>query len=387
MNSSLPLTFEDEGTSYRTLLLALPDAYLAIDEAGHVCEWSPRARELFGWPEAQVLGADGCQLGVPEAFRESRPGGLPVFVRAVERRESGGLFGYLAVNASGDEFPVEFSIVDAPAAGRGRYLCLVRDISKRLVAKERLAQSAKMEAIGQLASGLAHDFNNILGIVVGSLDALAARLADPADRELVELALLATARGGEVTRSMQAVARRRPIKPERADVNALLRDLTPLLRQSVSRSVELAVVAEAAEATADIDIGSFNNVMLNLVINARDAMPAGGVVMVYTQNVDITAEDRLAAVDLTPGAYLVVGIDDSGEGMAPEVLARAMEPFFTTKPKGRGSGLGLAMAYAFARQSAGVLRIRSKPGQGCCIHLFIPCLSARAGASQGVCDA
>lgn len=376
-----------EADNYRTLLQALPDAYLSIDDAGCVIEWSPRAMELFGWSASQVVGADARQLGLPDAFRGHQAPGLPVFVRFLGRRGAGAIQQYLAVNATGDEFPVELSVVDAPSgAGKSRYLCLVKDISYRLIAEERLAQAAKMEAIGQLASGLAHDFNNVLGIVVGSLEALVSRLQDPGDRELVELALMATERGSEVTRSMQAVARRRPVKPERVDINALLRDLEPLLRKSVPEAIDLSLLAEAAEATVLVDIGSFNNVMLNLIINARDAMSRGGVVMIYTQNVEVAGGDSLEAVDLAPGSYVVIGVDDSGEGMPPEVVARAMEPFFTTKPRGKGTGLGLAMAYAFARQSAGVLRIRSKPGQGSNIHLFIPCLRDRAGRSLGVSD-
>lgn len=372
---------------YRTLLRALPDAYLSIDWGGRVVEWSPRAQELFGWPAELVVGADARQLCLPDLYEAGRGIGLPLFVRLSGRRGGGGIPLYLAVNARGEEFPVELSIVDAPSGeGQASHLCLLKDISQRLIAEERLAQAAKMEAIGELASGLAHDFNNVLGIVVGSLETLATRLPDPGDRELVDLALMATERGGEVTRSMQAVARRRPIKPETVDINALLRDLASLLQHSVTRTMELSMLAEAAAALVHIDIGSFNNVMLNLVINARDAMPRGGVVMIYTQNVEITSGDTLEAVDLQPGHYVVVGVDDSGEGMPPEVVARAMEPFFTTKPKGKGTGLGLAMAYAFARQSAGVLRIRSKPGRGTNIHLFIPCLRQPAGRNQGVSD-
>lgn len=343
--------------------------------------------ELFGWSAEQIVGADARRLCLPAIFGGGRAEGLPLFVRFSGRHGGAGRQQYLAVNANGEEFPVALSVVDAPSGGgQARYLCLVKDISQRLIAEERLAQAAKMEAVGELASGLAHDFNNVLGIIVGSLETLGARLQDPANRELVELALMAAERGGEVTRSMQAVARRRPIKPETVDINVLLRDLAPLLQQSVSKAIELAMLAEAASASVHIDIGSFNNVMLNLIINARDAMPRGGVVMVYTQNVEVASDDTLEALDLAPGAYVVVGVDDTGEGMPPEVVARAMEPFFTTKPRGKGTGLGLAMAYAFARQSAGVLRIRSKPGQGTNIHLFIPCVRDQAGRTPGVSD-
>jgi signal transduction histidine kinase len=146
------------------------------------------------------------------------------------------------------------------------------------------------------------------------------------------------------------------------------------------------VIAEAARPEVTIDVGAFNSVMLNFVINARDAMPQGGVAMLYTQNINIRADDPVESIDLEPGEYVVIGIDDTGTGMPPEVLARAMEPFYTTKPKGKGTGLGLAMAYAFARQSGGALRIRSTPGKGTNIHLFIPLLREAGLTGSGAHD-
>jgi len=165
-----------------------------------------------------------------------------------------------------------------------------------------------------------------------------------------------------------------------------LRELQPLLQQSATRTVDIMVIAEAARSEVMIDVGAFNNVMINFVINARDAMPQDGVAMLYTQNIKIRADDPLESIDLDPGEYVVLGIDDTGTGMSPEVLAHAIEPFYTTKPKGKGTGLGLAMAYAFARQSGGALRIRSTPGKGTNIHLFIPLLRDTTPADSGAHD-
>jgi signal transduction histidine kinase len=229
-------------------------------------------------------------------------------------------------------------------------------------------------------------FNNILGIILGGLETLEARLKDPTNRELVKLAILATERGNEVTRAMQAVACRRPAKQECVDLNAALRELQPLLQQSATRTVDIMVIAEAARSEVMIDASALNNVMINFVINARDAMPQGGVAMLYTQNINIRADDPLESIDLDPGEYIVLGIDDTGTGMSPEVLAHAMEPFYTTKPKGKGTGLGLAMAYAFARQSGGALRIRSALGKGTNIHLFIPLLRDTTPTGSGAHD-
>ena len=341
-------------SSYLALLHSLPDAYLAIDGAGCVLEWSPRAAALFGWSASDVVGRSAAELALPESYQRKHQVGLPAFVRLIEGRGNKGPVQHLAINAAGDEFSVELSSVLASDTGAAqRFLVLIKDISHRLIAEERLTQAAKMEAIGQLVSGLAHDFNNILGIIVGSLEILEIQLKAPTNRELVQLAILATKRGNEVTQAMQAVARRRPAKQESVDINASLRELQPLLQQSATRTVDIMVIAEAARSEVMIDVGAFNNVMINFVINARDAMPRGGVAMLYTQNITIRADDLLESIDLEPGEYLVLGIDDNGTGMSPEVLAHAMEPFYTTKPKGKGTGLGLAMAYAFARQSGG----------------------------------
>jgi PAS domain S-box-containing protein len=382
-----PLVCKEPASSYLSLLLSLPDAYLAIDGTGSVLEWSPRAAALFGWSASEVIGRSAAELALPESYQRKHPVGLPAFVRLIGRRGNNAPIQNIAINAAGEEFSVELSsILTSETVATQRFLVLIKDISPRLIADERLAQAAKMEAIGQLVSGLAHDFNNILGIILGGLETLEVQLKDPTSRELVKLAILATERGNEVTRAMHAVARRRPAKQERVDINAALKELQPLLQQSAMPRVNVMVIAEASRPEVTIDVGAFNNVMLNFVINARDAMPQGGVAMLYTQNINIRADDPVESIDLEPGEYVVLGIDDTGTGMPPEVLARAMEPFYTTKPKGKGTGLGLAMAYAFALQSGGALRIRSTPGKGTNIHLFIPLLRDVALTDSGAHD-
>lgn len=374
-------------SSHLALLHSLPDAYLAVDGTGCVLEWSPRAATMFGWSASDVVGRSSAELALPESYQRKHPVGLPAFVRLIGRRGNKGPIQHLAINAAGEEFSVELtSVLVSDVGAAERFLVLIKDISHRLIAEERLAQIAKMEAIGQLVSGLAHDFNNILGIVLGGLETLEVRLKDPTNRELVKLAILATERGNDITRAMQAVTRRRPAKLECVDINVALRELQPLLQQSATRTVDIMVIAEASRSQVLIDVGAFNNVMINFVINAHDAMPQGGVVMLYTQNINIHADDPLESIDLDPGEYVVLGIDDTGTGMSQEVLAHAMEPFYTTKPKGKGTGLGLAMAYAFARQSGGALRIRSTPGKGTNIHLFTPLLRDTKAIGSGAHD-
>lgn len=359
--------------SLNTFQNTIPDALISVDGAGVVLEWSLTAQELFGWNADEIVGHSHTELQLPEGYGRASSIGLPVFIRSCRKQGVSGTVNYLAINSIGEEFPVEISASSRGSSENPECNQLqIRDIRPRLVVEERMMQAAKMEAIGELVSGLAHDFNNILGIIHGSLETLELRIKDSTQRELVQLATLAAERGRDITRTLQAIARRRPQKTEQVSLNKALMALQPLLKQSAMRSIDVAVVAEAAESNVVIDPGGFNNAILNFVINARDATPNGGLILVYTQNISIKASDPVESVDLAPGNYIVVGVDDNGTGMPAEVAARAMEPFFTTKSKNEGTGLGLSMAYAFARQSNGALRIQSTPGKGTSIHLFLP---------------
>lgn len=359
--------------SARTFLSDIPSAYLSINRDGLVTEWSPRAQELFGWKSEDIVGQNWSKFRLPEVFCKTRTIGLPAFIRKSPNSELLGMVCYLAINSDGDEFPVEvisgFGNKLSPADSQ---VLLVNDLRPRLLVEERLLQAAKMESIGELVSGLAHDFNNILGIIRGSLETLELRISDPIQRELIQLADGAAERGRDITRTMLAVARRQPQQQELMSVNEDLHNLEPLLKQSATRSITISVLAEAGKSNVKIDRSAFDNSILNFVINARDAMPNGGIIIVYTQNVTVNPGDPIESVDLAPGNYVVVGVDDNGEGMPPDVLARAIEPFFTTKSRNKGTGLGLSMAYALAQQSHGALRIRSNQEKGTSIHLFIP---------------
>lgn len=353
-------------------------AYLAVDSEGLVVEWSPLAQELFGWKAEDIVGRDYSEFPLPDAYCRARCVGLPAFIRKSQESDLLSVVHYLAINSEGEEFPVEIrSNFGAEVKARRRIRLFISDLRPRLLVEERMIQAAKMEAIGELVSGLAHDFNNILGVIRGSLETLELRIKDPLQRELIQLADGAAERGREITRAMLAVARREPQREDFLSINQALLNLQPLLKQSATRSLSISIMAEAAKCEVKIDRNAFDNAMLNFVINARDAMPDGGIIFVYTQNVSVRRGDPIESVDLAPGDYIVVGVDDNGSGMPAEVLARAMEPFFTTKPKNKGTGLGLSMAYALARQSHGALRIRSALGKGTSIHLFIPLVVAQ----------
>lgn len=247
-------------------------------------------------------------------------------------------------------------------------------IAERKQAEEALRQSQKMEAVGQLTGGIAHDFNNLLTGIIGSLELLETRLRQGRTSELhryVTVAQGASKRAAALTHRLLAFSRRQTLDAKPTDVNRLVMDMEELVRRTVGPQITLEVVTAGGLWPALIDPSQLESALLNLCINARDAMPEGGRITIETANKwldDRTAKER----DLPPGQYLSVCVTDTGTGMTPEVIARAFDPFFTTKPLGQGTGLGLSMVYGFVRQSGGQVRIYSEVGSGTTMCLYLP---------------
>ncbi|MET0258663.1 MAG: ATP-binding protein [Methylobacterium sp.] len=240
--------------------------------------------------------------------------------------------------------------------------------------EEALRQSQKMEAVGQLTGGLAHDFNNLLAGISGSLELMQARIGQGRLGEIdryMSAAQGATRRAAALTHRLLAFSRRQTLDPKPTDVNRLVAEMEELIRRTVGPTVTIETVGAAGPWTVLIDPPQLENALLNLCINARDAMPDGGRITIETANVRL--DDRTArAVDMPPGSYLTLSVSDTGTGMSADVIARAFEPFFTTKPIGQGTGLGLSMIYGFVRQSGGQVRIYSEMGEGTTLRLYLP---------------
>ena len=244
---------------------------------------------------------------------------------------------------------------------------------------QKLGQSQKMEAMGQLTGGVAHDFNNLLTVILGNAEHLAERLA--AHKELHKIAddiATAAERGSDLTRSLLAFARKQPLMPKDIDIGQKIVGMEQLLRRTLGEHVECEFRLDRGLWLASVDPGQLASALLNLVLNARDAMPSGGKLTVEVRNTSLGESDVDVNGDARPGDYVMVAVTDTGSGMSAEVAGRAFEPFFTTKEVGKGTGLGLSMVYGFAQQSGGAMQIRSDPGQGTAVRLFFP----RAGASQ-----
>ncbi|WP_443026466.1 ATP-binding protein [Sphingomonas sp. HMP9] len=252
----------------------------------------------------------------------------------------------------------------------------VRDRTQELIeAQEALRQAQKMEAVGQLTGGIAHDFNNLLQGIIGSLEIVQRRVAQGRVSELdrfITGATTAANRAASLTHRLLAFSRRQPLDPRPVKVNPLVASLEDLLRRTTGERIELEMVLAAGLWTTLCDPNQLENSLLNLVINARDAMPHGGKLTIETCNAHLDDHFAASQRDVRPGHYVCICVSDTGTGMSADTIAKAFEPFFTTKPIGQGTGLGLSMIYGFARQSEGYARIYSEVGQGTTIKLYLP---------------
>jgi PAS domain S-box-containing protein len=254
---------------------------------------------------------------------------------------------------------------------------LQAEVADRLRAEEALRQAQKMEAVGQLTGGIAHDFNNLLTPIMGGLEIISSRLTDERLKRLARTGLDAAQRGAKLTGQLLAFSRIQRISMAPILVNQVVHNMKDLLRHAIGSEVHVDLVLDPAVGNAMCDANQLENALLNLALNARDAMPSGGTITLRTSRVSVER-----AADLEAGDYVQLMVTDTGAGMPPDVLARATEPFFSTKPTGKGTGLGLAQVYGIARQSGGALRIESMPGQGTTVRILLPEASGEEASSE-----
>jgi nitrogen-specific signal transduction histidine kinase/CheY-like chemotaxis protein len=259
---------------------------------------------------------------------------------------------------------------------------LQAEVAERLRAEEALRQAQKMEAVGQLTGGIAHDFNNLLTPVMGGLELIAAKLDDPRLKRLAETALESARRGAKLTGQLLAFSRIQRISMAPVAVNQVIEHMQSLLHHTIGRAIRIETRLDPAAGHGLCDANQLENAILNLAINARDAMPDGGLLTIATGRVALDA-----APDRGAGDFVRIEVSDTGQGMAPDVLARAAEPFYSTKPLGKGTGLGLAQVYGIARQSGGTLRISSKVGEGSTVEILLPAVAGDAEERTGIAGA
>ncbi len=349
------------------------DGFAQLDEAGRIVRWNPQAEAMFGWSRAEARGQVlAVLLGPPGEPERLAADLVPCPTRGAKR---GATRQSEMITRVGTRIPVELSVSTLTVRGKSRTNVFIRDLSEKIQIESQLRQAQKMEAVGQLTGGLAHDFNNLLQGIIGSLDLiqLQAGAGDIANVErFVQGALNSANRAAAMTHRLLAFSRRQPLDPKPVAANPLMLSMAELLRRTVGEAVTLTFDLAPDLWLTLCDPNQLESALLNLTINARDAMPEGGSLLIRSSNLDAGAIDSDDWSEAGSGQYICIEVADEGVGMSPEVLEHAFEPFFTTKPAGRGTGLGLSMIYGFARQSNGYCDIRSEPGQGTSIRLYLP---------------
>lgn len=255
-----------------------------------------------------------------------------------------------------------------------RYILgIARDITSHRETEEQLRHSLRMDAVGQLTGGVAHDFNNLLAIILGNLDSVREQMNDSSDSaEMMDAAIKATMHGAELVRRLLAFARKQNLAPTSVDLNKRLTAISSMLRRTLGENIEVRTKSAPDLWDAFVDPTQVDDALVNLAINARDAMKQGGCLTIETQNVVLDEDYTSQHLELTAGEYVVLAVSDTGSGMPPDVIARAFEPFYTTKPEGEGSGLGLSQVYGWVKQSGGHIKIYSEVGHGTTIKLYLP---------------
>ncbi|WP_237482803.1 PAS domain-containing protein [Lichenibacterium dinghuense] len=348
------------------------DLLVVADMSGTVLAVNPATASILGRSERDMVGASVVTFLHPDDRPRLVDGVLDLDPNGTPRHATN-----RCLRADGSEVWISWvSVAEAGHIyGYGRDVTAEREQAEALrAAEDALRQAQKMEAVGQLTGGLAHDFNNLLTGISGSLDLLGKRLrqgrTDNLDR-YIDAAQQASRRAAALTHRLLAFSRRQTLDPKLIGVDRLIDGMADLIRRTVGPAISVSVITGPETWNALVDPNQLENALLNLCINARDAMPDGGRLTVETANRVLDARGG-AVRDLEPGAYVTLSVSDTGTGMSPDVVARAFDPFFTTKPLGLGTGLGLSMIYGFAKQSGGQVRIHSHAGSGTTVTLFLP---------------
>ncbi|MCC6469677.1 MAG: PAS domain S-box protein [Alphaproteobacteria bacterium] len=360
----------------RSIISTAPDGIISIDESGIIQSFSSAAEKVFGYAAGEVIGRNISML-MPSPHREEHDGYLQRYRETGEKRIIGIGRQVEGKRKDGSVFPLELAVGEVRIGALRIFTGFIRDITARARLEEELRHAQKMESIGQLAGGMAHDFNNLLTVIIGNLEMLDSRIADRDDRELLSEAQEAAQLGANLASRMLAFGRRQPLNPKPIDLNALVVGVIDLLRRSLGAAVKVRTKLTTDLPLTIADPGQVENALLNLAINARDAMPKGGKLTIKTG----IGRPNIAGSATTPD-HVTLAVTDTGIGMTPEVRRQAFDPFFTTKAPGSGSGLGLSMVYGFVKQSGGHVELESKVGQGTTVRLFLPVSRTEAAARE-----
>ncbi len=367
-NIALKSLLEDD--RFRIVPETMVDGLIIIDAAGSIKYVNPGCEKLFKYTAGDLIGRNVSTL-MPAPYAINHDGFLSRHRETRVKRIIGIGRELTGLKSDGTVFPMYLSVGEAETESGIIFVGIIYDLTDKKRAEEMILHHQKLDAIGQLSGGIAHDFNNILAVIGGNLEMIANVDLPPAARRAVARAQDAAVRAARITQRLLAFARKQPLQRQMLDLNKCLEDMSEMLQRTIGEAVDIRMYLASNPGTVDADIDQFETAVLNLVVNARDAMPEGGVVTIETEMVHFDDDPRTAQ-EAPPGDYLRVSVSDNGSGMPPDVCARAIEPFFTTKEVGAGTGLGLSMVYGFMKQIGGHARLYSEVGHGTRVSLFFP---------------
>jgi PAS domain S-box-containing protein len=354
------------------ILEAAHDAIMTMDHQLNIREFNPAAEQMFGYQRLDILGRN-VELLLPPSDRAQYVSALNEYMTTGAGPLAGRQLELKGVRSDGAEFPLELTVARLGQESRAVLTGFARDITERRALEEQLRQSQKLEAIGRLAGGVAHDFNNILMSIMGSADLLLMQLApgDAAREEATEIKL-AVDRGAGLTRQLLAFSRRQATRPRLFALGDIVRGMDTMLRRLIGPEIDFEIICPAEPLKVVADSGQTEQVLMNLVVNARDAMPEGGRLTVRLDEVELDEAAAVALVEGKAGRYARLSVSDTGTGIDEQTRAKLFEPFFTTKEQGKGTGLGLSIVYGIVKQSGGHITVASEPGHGATFCIYLP---------------
>ena len=376
------------GSTFEQLLEGVPDAIVGVDGKGRIALVNSQTEALFGYTREQLLGMSVDAL-VPERFREVHPGHRAAYFAEPRTRPMGAGVELSAVREDGTEFPAEISLSGIETEDGMIAMAAIRDISERAESErekalqEQLARARRLESVGQLAGGIAHDFNNILGVIINYAEFVADELepGSQAHQDVGEIRRAAD-RAAALTRQLLIFSRREVVKPEVLYLRNVVAELENLLRRALGERVELVTRFGADLCAVEADPGQIEQVLVNLAVNARDAMPDGGRLVIEVDRTELDEEYAYMHPDTEPGIYVRLKVSDTGVGMDEDTVQHAFEPFFTTKGKGEGTGLGLATVYGIVTGAGGRIDIYSESGIGTTVKIHLPASSKEPSSGK-----
>ncbi|HWD00290.1 MAG TPA: PAS domain S-box protein [Candidatus Sulfopaludibacter sp.] len=365
-------TFQKSEQMVLALLDSATQAIISINRTGHIVLVNRRAEEMFGYTREELLGAR-IEILLPDSKRASHTADREDYFARPRIRPMGIGMDLSGRRRDGKEFPVEVSLSYLEMPEGIFAIAFVSDISQRKLLEEQLMHAQKMEAVGRLAGGVAHDFNNMLTVISGYNRMILDELSplDPL-RGYAEEILKAADRAGALTNQLLAFSRRQIMKPRVINVNSVIEQTEKMLRRLIGEDVTLSFGLKPDVGNIRADPGHVEQAIMNLAVNARDAMPAGGRLTIETANANLDESYAKTHMGVTPGDFVMIAVSDTGIGMDAETKRRIFEPFFTTKEKGKGTGLGLATVYGIIKQAGGDIWVYSEPNKGTTFKLYFP---------------